>query len=226
MKALEQSTVDGRQLPDFTLIRLPVPGQARSQQALERLLAAGEALLADNRYEEASVAEIAKLAQSSVGSFYRLLGDKDALSLLLLQQFMQRVAATATDLAEVRCEDLSQSAAMLVNAYVDIYTGHRGVLRALILRASRSADFRDKVHLLNRHVSGCAQACMEPFTAEIRHPKPRQAVSSGMHMVLGALNQYTVTGNLGELPADELRPELIRLLLGYLDQGTGGSGNR
>lgn len=216
MKALGESSGSVEQLPDFTLIRPRVPGQARSQQALERLLGAGEMLLADNRYEEASVAEIASLAQSSVGSFYRLLGDKDALSLLLLQQFMQRVAATAAELAEADCQDLAQCADLLVNAYVDIYRGHRGVLRALILRASRSAEFRDKVHLLNRHVSSCAQTCMAPFTSQIRHPKPQQAVSSGMHMVLGALNQYTVTGSLGELPAEELRPELTRLLLGYL----------
>lgn len=216
MKALQQSTRTVERLPDFTLISLPVPGQARSQQALERLLSAGETLLADNRYEEASVAEIASMAHSSVGSFYRLLGDKDALSLMLLQRFMRHVAVTAAELAEADSRDLGQCAALLVNAYVDIYQGRRGVLRALILRASRSAAFRDKVHLLNQHVSSCAQACMAPFTSQIRHPKPKQAVSSGMHMVLGALNQHTVTGTLGELPAEELRAELTRLLLGYL----------
>lgn len=217
MKALQPNTRTVEHLPDFTLIRLPVPGQARSQQALERLLSAGESLLAENRYEEASVAEIASLAQSSVGSFYRLLGDKEALSLLLLQQFMQRVAVTAAELApRADCRDLAECAGLLVDAYVDIYQGHRGVLRALILRASRSAEFRDKVHLLNQHVSSCAQTCMAPFTSQIRHPKPRQAVSSGMHMVLGALNQFTVTGQLGDLPVEELRPELTRLLLGYL----------
>ncbi|MFC6978716.1 TetR/AcrR family transcriptional regulator [Microbulbifer taiwanensis] len=71
---------------------MPEPNQARSRQALERLLAAGEKLLADNQFEEASVAEIARLAESSVGTFYRLLGDKDTLSLLLLQRFMQQLA--------------------------------------------------------------------------------------------------------------------------------------
>ncbi|WP_323845029.1 TetR/AcrR family transcriptional regulator [Microbulbifer magnicolonia] len=204
--------------PDFTLVELPVPNQVRSQQALERLLAAGEQLLAENRFEEASVAEIARLADSSVGSFYRLLGDKDTLSLLLLQRFMRQVATTAESLGEAggECTDLAQCVQLLVDSYVGIYAGHRGVLRALILRASRSADFRDKVHQLNNHVSTTALECLRPFVDQINHAKPELAIPAGVHMMLGVMNQYIVTGSLGGLPQAELRRELGRLLLCYL----------
>ena len=204
--------------PDFTLVQLPVPNQARSQQALERLLAAGETLLANNRFEEASVAEVAQVAESSVGSFYRLLGDKDTLSLYLLQRFIQQVAAAANTLvaAGAACANLEQGVQLLVDTYVSIHIGHRGVMRALILRASRSSEFRDKVHQLNHHISASAQACLRPFIKEVCHRQPQQAVAAGVHMVLGALNQHTVTGSLGGLQQAQLQAELGHLLYAYL----------
>ncbi|SHE94765.1 transcriptional regulator, TetR family [Microbulbifer donghaiensis] len=204
--------------PDLTLVQVPEPSQIRSRQALERLLAVGEELLANNRFEEASVAEIASLADSSVGTFYRLLGDKDTLSLLLLQRFMQKLADTTASLrdAGAGCRDLAEGVRLLTDTYIDIYTGRRGVLRAVILRASRSAAFRDRVHQLNTHISSTACDCLEPFMEQVLHSNPQQAVASGVHMVLGALNQHTVTGTLGGLPAGELRDEIARLLLGYL----------
>ncbi|MFC6978717.1 hypothetical protein [Microbulbifer taiwanensis] len=105
---------------------------------------------------------------------------------------------------------------LLTDNYIDVYTGRRGVLRAVILRASRSAPFRDRVHQLNTHISSTACDCLAPFMDQVLHPRPRQAVSSGVHMVLGALNQHTVTGTLGDLQPEALRDEIARLLLGYL----------
>ncbi|WP_105104046.1 TetR/AcrR family transcriptional regulator [Microbulbifer pacificus] len=203
---------------DLSLVQVPEPSQVRSRQALERLLTVGEELLAGNRFEEASVTEIASLAESSVGTFYRLLGDKDTLSLLLLQRFMQRLADTTSQLrdAGTQCQNLYEGVRLLTDTYIDVYTGRRGVLRAVILRASRSATFRDRVHQLNMHISATACDCLTPFMDQVVHPNPRQAVSSGVHMVLGALNQHTVTGTLGGLKPEQLREEIARLLLGYL----------
>lgn len=203
---------------DFTLIEVPAPGQDRSRQALERLLAAGEELLANNKFEEASVTEIAKFAGSSVGTFYRLLGDKDTLSLLLLQRFMQQMADSASMLGEAgkHCDNIKESVLLIVDTYLNVYTGRRGVLRAVILRASRSSSFRDRVHQLNSHISDSACECLSPFMDQILHADPMRAVASGVHMMLGALNQHTVTGALDGLPAGTLREEIARLLLGYL----------
>lgn len=204
--------------PDLTLVQVPEPSQVRSRQALERLLAAGEELLANNQFEEASVADIASQADSSVGTFYRLLGDKETLSLLLLQRFMQRLAEATASLrdAGAGCQNLAEGVRLLTDTYIDVYTGRRGVLRAVILRASRSMAFRDLVHQLNTHISETACDCLAPYMDQVLHDNPRQAVASGVHMVLGALNQHTVTGTLGGLPANALRNEIARLLLGYL----------
>ena len=174
------------------LTALPEPTQRRSQQALQRLLDAGEQLLASNAFEEASVTQIAELADSSVGTFYRVLGDKDTLSLLLLQRFFQSTVGL-------------------------VYQGRRGVLRALILRASRDAVFRDKVHQLNEYIAVRIVAVFQHHQREVHHPQPRKAMQAAVHIVLGALNQHTITGNLGHLSSNEVAEELSRILLAYLD---------
>src|SRR5262249_9156472 len=58
--------------------RLRPPVQARSQATLDRLVRAAEGLLAEKRFDEATVAEIARRADSSVGAFYARFPDKEA----------------------------------------------------------------------------------------------------------------------------------------------------
>ena len=79
----------------------PEPTQARSKQAFEHLLQVGEQLLAENRFDEIGVADLAKLAETSVGTFYRLLKDKDTLSRLLLQRFFSDMAALEDELVRI-----------------------------------------------------------------------------------------------------------------------------
>ena len=48
-------------MPFPQMIVPPVPTQARSKQAFERLLQVGEQLLAENRFDEIGVADLARL---------------------------------------------------------------------------------------------------------------------------------------------------------------------
>lgn len=201
------------------LVTIPEPNQARSREALDRFLAAGEALLAINCYEEAGVAEIAKKAESSVGTFYRLLGDKETLSLLLLQRFMGKMEARLKDAFVVKQwqgKGVEEIARTFVSLFVTTYSGRRGVLRALILRASRDTNFRDRVHQLNDYIAEQTAKLLRERLREIDHPKPEKAITAVVHIVLGALNQHTVTGNLGGLSEQELTEELTRVFTAYL----------
>lgn len=201
------------------LISVPMPAQARSQQALERFLAAGEALLAENRFESAGVAEIAREARSSVGTFYRLLEDKERLLLLLLQRFLMNVEQMVDESFDPEYwagRSLQDVAEGLVGFFVQMYRGRRGVLRAMILRASRDVVVRDRVHVTNDFISRKTAAVLRQHRDEIRHPKPDKASRFISHMVLGALNQHTVTGSLGGVSQRELTEELSRVFLAYL----------
>ncbi len=201
------------------LVSVPEPNQARSREALDRFLAAGEALLAENQYEEAGVADIAKKAESSVGTFYRLLTDKETLSLLLLQRFFTQIEALVEDTLDTeqwQGQGITDIADAFVKMFVDAYHGHAGTLRALILRASKDADFRNQVHNLNTLISARLSKLLKQRRQEITHPKPDQAIKSVTHMVLGILNQHTITGTLGGLSQRALVDELKRVFLTYL----------
>lgn len=208
-------------LPGFTrLTALPEPTQLRSQKALQRLLDAGEQLLAANAFEEASVTQIAGMASSSVGTFYRVLGDKDTLSLLLLQRFFQTTVSLIEHLTEPEqwaAKPLTDFVHTLTARLAEVYQGRRGVLRALILRASRDSVFRDKVHQLNEYIAVRIVAIFQQHLGEVHHPQPHKAMQAAVHIVLGALNQHTITGNLGHLSNKEVVEELSRILLAYLD---------
>ena len=71
------------------------PQQARSQQTLDRLLDAAEALIEERGFEEISVAEITRKARSSVGAFYSRFKDKQGLLRYVQQRFSEQAAATA-----------------------------------------------------------------------------------------------------------------------------------
>ncbi|KQV80281.1 hypothetical protein ASD15_15595 [Massilia sp. Root351] len=195
------------------------PSQARSRQALERLLATGEQLLAENRFEEIGVADLARQAQSSVGTFYRLLGDKETLSRLLLDRFFGDLVQQLEALtAPARWDGLplEDFVRATVAMFVAINRGRQGVLRALIIRSSRDADFRDRVHQINHLVSQRIIAVLHTKAGAIQHPDPAQAMRVLPPVLLGVLNQHTLTGSLAFLPPAELEQELTRLALRYL----------
>ncbi|NVD97544.1 TetR/AcrR family transcriptional regulator [Massilia sp. BJB1822] len=201
------------------IVALPEPGQERSRQALERLLLASEKLLAENRFEDAGVAELARLAQTSVGTFYRLLGDKETLSGLLLQRFFSDLAERIEALTELRqwegrsLEDFVRAAVAL---FVSIHRGRQGVLRALITRSSRDLQFRDRVHRVNQLISQRTIAVLASKSAEIRHPDPAQAMMVLPPVLLGILNHHTLTGSLAFLSDAALENELTRIAMKYL----------
>lgn len=197
----------------------PEPSQARSRQALERLLATGEQLLAENRFEEIGVADLARQAQSSVGTFYRLLGDKETLSRLLLDRFFSDLVRQLDALtAPARWDGLplEDFVRATVAMFVAINRGRQGVLRALIIRSSRDAEFRDRVHQINHLVSQRIIAVLNSKAGEIKHPDPAQAMRVLPPVLLGVLNQHTLTGSLAFLPPAKLEEELTRISLRYL----------
>ena len=202
------------------LVNVPQPRQARSQEALVRLLRAGEKLLVDNRFEQASVADIVREANSSVGTFYRLLGDKDTLWLLLLQGFFVRIESALDDEFQPekwKASSLEDVALAFVRSFTGIYAGRAGVLRAMILRSSRDAEFRDKVMLvLYRRTNESISLLLQPHKARVNHPRPDQVIDSVAHMILSILSEHTVMNCLGELSQSQLVDELYRLFLAYL----------
>ena len=121
--------------PAATVLRwVRAPQQERTREGLARLLEAAEGLIAEKGYDDASIAEIAERAGSSVGAFYRRFRDKAALFQALHESFNEDARATADDaLAPSRWQGspLARVLREFTDFLVEIYRDREGMLRDL-----------------------------------------------------------------------------------------------
>lgn len=195
------------------------PPQARSKKALERFLNVAADLLANNSFEEAGIAQIAQLAQSSVGTFYRLLGDKDVLLYAVHARFVEESqAAIDLNIEQLLNSELDAYGRIeaFIRTLIELFRQREGLLRALIRRSSADLQFRQRFHQLNAYIGQAFCRIVLAQPGAIRHPHPGQAADLAGHLLLASMNYYTMTGSLGATAAEDIPGELSRLVLSYL----------
>jgi AcrR family transcriptional regulator len=117
--------------------------QERSRQQRDRLLKAGERVFAESGFWQAHVAQIAKKAGCSVGSFYRRFHDKEALFLALQAEMAARAEANiGRFFADPACasEPLETVFARLARNTARGMKGIEGYYRALFELSLRGHD--------------------------------------------------------------------------------------
>jgi AcrR family transcriptional regulator len=124
---------------------LPV-NQARSRNARDRLLTAGEKVFAKLGYDAAHVSDIAQAADCSVGSFYRRFRDKEAFFKALHHRFTERhldSGARFFALPEWQGQPTSAVVRTLIENTALIMKRNHGFFRALFQRslAGAGADY-------------------------------------------------------------------------------------
>src|ERR1700753_2497148 len=124
---------------------LPV-NQARSRNARDRLLTAGEKVFSKLGYDAAHVSDIAQAAECSVGSFYRRFRDKEAFFKALHQRFTERNLDNAAKFFAQEQWQAQPTAAMLrtlISNTALIMKRNHGFFRALFQRslAGAGADY-------------------------------------------------------------------------------------
>jgi len=120
---------------------LPV-NQARSRDARDRLLQAGDRVFAKLGYDAAHVSDIAAAAGCSVGSFYRRFRDKEAFFNALHHRFTERNlenSARFFALPEWQQQPTSVMVRSLVEATAHIMKRNQGFFRALFQRSLAGA---------------------------------------------------------------------------------------
>ena len=120
--------------------------QARSRQARDRLLQAGERVFAKLGYDAAHVSDIALAAGCSVGSFYRRFRDKEAFFKALHHRFTERNldnAARFFAMPEWREQPTAAMLRTLIENTAHIMKRNQGFFRALFQRslAGAGADY-------------------------------------------------------------------------------------
>ena len=199
------------------------PQQARSQETLDRLLDAAERLVAEKGFDDTGVAEVARLAGSSVGAFYSRFADKDGLLHALYERWLEEATATAdAALDPERWEDASvrEILAAVITFLVVIYRERGGLIRAFVLRNHVDPEFHARQQRLSHYISDQLTALLLARRAEIRRADPQRAAHFGLTLVFSALETVMLFGEYrpgaASLEDSELAAELTYAYLAYL----------
>jgi AcrR family transcriptional regulator len=184
------------------------PRQARSHLTLGRILDAAEALLREKRWEDATVAEIARRAGSSVGAFYSRFRDKDALLSALHERFIEEAIATAdASMSEERWANASicEIVRELVAFQVRLQDQHAGLWRAMAVRATESEEFQARGQRMSKHMEELFTRLVVSRRHEILHPIPVVAAAFAGRLIGGVMLQRLLFPLTAHVDARESR---------------------
>lgn len=199
------------------------PRQARSQQTLDRILDAAEVLVAEKGFEDATVAEVVRRADSSVGAFYARFRDKDGLLYALYDRYLEQAMATADDAldpAHWAGVPLADTLGSVVRFLVSVFRAQRGLIRAFVMRNHADPEFAAREARLSRYVADKLAVVLLAQRDAIAHPEPERAVRFGLNMVFSTIESMVLFGETraSDLAVDDdrLAAELARAYLAYL----------
>ena len=199
------------------------PRQARSRETLDRILDAAESLVAEKGFEDATVAEIVRRGESSVGAFYARFRDKEGLLYALYERYLEQATATADDALDPERwhgTDLRALLQAVVRFLVVIYRDRGGMIRAFVVRNHSDPEFRARQERLSHYVSEKLAAALLAQRDEITHPEPDKAIAFGLSMVFSSIESHVLFGETRSstlaLGDDDLAAELTRAYLAYL----------
>lgn len=205
------------------------PRQSRSQESLERLLDAAEECFAAKGFEQTTIAEIVRRANSSVGGFYLRFKDKEALLLCLYDRFCEEAFATTDAVLDANRwagSPIREILAETIPFLVEVYRQRGPLIRTFILRSSTNDAFAERWMPTHCHLFDRVRELLLSRQDEIGHPVPDVAMEMGLQLVLSALDSLIMlpvfkTRGLA-LDDPRLPVELTRAFLSYLGSGPGG----
>ena len=197
------------------------PLQERTRKSLSQLLDAAEALINEKGFEDAGIQEIAKLAGSSVGGFYRRFKDKRGLLHALHERFCEEARATADDAldparwADASLREIVQSFTAFL---VEIARARERTLLAFLLNGATDETMRARSEALNDSIAETAGNLLEARSDELGHADPRVAAAFGLRIVMAALtNAAMLRPAIMPLSDDRFTDELSHVFACYLE---------
>ena len=173
------------------------PRQARTQQSLERFLDAADSLLSEKSFEDVHVADVSRLADSSVAAFYRRFSDKNGLLHALHERRCEEAMATAQiALAPEQWEGASIQEILRegFTFLVQILQQNESLDRAIHQRAlSDGTLWESAVRVRQTALDGLSELLLAR-SAEISHPDPALAVSFALVQAMALLTKYFTVG--------------------------------
>ena len=202
-----------------------IPKQARARETLERFLGTTERLLQERQFEEISIEDIVSDAHASVGSFYHLLGSKEAIVPLVYARYGERLdRESRAFLTLERWQGLSllERSTRIIRLGVRLYRRNQGLMRAVALHArSSSGAVTEAQHQLRASFYDRVAAVLLACRDEISHPDPEAAVQFGLFVVAASCRDkilFATAPQARTIDSDdrELATELARVLVSFL----------
>jgi AcrR family transcriptional regulator len=202
------------------------PQQRRSRESLERVLQAGERVLAEKGYEGFTIAEVSRGAKVSVGSVYGRFDSKDALIRALHMRMMQRLSGPEEEVAAAADDaalDLETVVARGVHALADTMNRERGLLRAFMVRGAVDPAIAGPGSESSRTTGRAFKTAVLAHRGEIGHRDPDLAADIAFRIVYDVLARQVMHGPTFEsdrmVEWDDLVGEMIAAVLAYLRHG-------
>lgn len=199
------------------------PLQARSQKTMERLLDAAEALIADEGIDAVTVAQVAKRAGSSVGSFYARFSDKEALVRTVLERFTLQAEATAEAVLEPARWDgvpVREALEAMVRFMLQVVQERRGLIVALLVRSTQEPDISALGQRMHDRIALHMKGLIDQRGHAVSHPDPQTGVRVAVWMVLSAMETRVLyeqgEGATPELSDETVAEEIARMIIRYV----------
>jgi len=189
---------------------------------MERLLSAAETCIVEVGFERATIAEIAKRADSSVGAFYARFSDKDALLRCLTDRFIFEAKATM-DLAlrpEVWGDKTVQELCEGLLGFMSEVLEQRRLFIVALSKATMSdpalAEFRGA---LSMHAAAGLSALVaaRDIAMDEKELSKLMRVVSWVSLAVLEINCVQGSASLGGITSEVCIHELSEMVAAYLD---------
>ncbi|MDL4818572.1 TetR/AcrR family transcriptional regulator [Actinomadura opuntiae] len=201
--------------PDRPL-RYRQPRQARSAATLARVLRAAEEIAASSGLEEMTMAGVAERAGVSVGTIYRRFEDKEQLITALSERMLERREEYMAEQLRTAEPSLSGVLDAYAHALLQSFADSNRLFPELLrtrgtTSLNRGARTITEIHRLLLQAAA-------PYTDQIQHPYPQQALDTAARAVLGACFHNSVRPDpvTGETARRQYADELADMAIAYL----------
>jgi AcrR family transcriptional regulator len=191
------------------------PSQPRAKEMVERIIAAGQAVLLERGYDATTTNHIARAAGISPGSLYQYFPDKAAVLSQVIERYSEDVQARLSRgfLRTLRSDSREVVRANVTNL-LDVCEENPGLLRVLVEQVPRS-DHGPRVDFAHRADEWTTTALL---SAPHRDPgRPAEAIS---WILVRTVEHVTISYVLErpDIARDTVIDELTELITGYLDR--------
>ena len=191
------------------------PSQPRAKEMVERIIAAGQAVLLERGYDATTTNHIARAAGISPGSLYQYFPDKAAVLSQVIERYSEDVQARLSRgfLRTLRSDSREVVRANVTNL-LDVFEENPALLRVLVEQVPRS-EHSPRVDFAHRADEWTATALL---SAQHRDPgRPAEAIS---WILVRTVEHVTISYVLErpDIARDTVIDELTELITGYLDR--------